>query len=271
MSRVPIWESEPKHCEYCGERIILKNHGITARAWREKRRFCSRDCLSHARKFELVEFSCKYCGKQFKDWSYDNRIYCSRECQYASMRGPKKERKVFICNQCGQEFVSKRNWDKGLYCSRECYQESRNKPVAKQCQTCGKSIKVYHYQRERKKFCSQECVRKSRGFSQNKFEHFIESIHDSIAFVGDWSFWIRLPDGRSKNPDFLVRPYSITRTVIEAADISYWHTREEMLEIKQLYSEIGVNCILAFYQDWRQDSASFQESLLTKIEGVKRA
>jgi hypothetical protein len=107
------------------------------------------------------------------------------------------------------------------------------------------------------------------GRGPNKFESFIGSLHPALRFVGDGSLWIRLPGGRNKNPDFVIEPFIRTKTVLEAADIAYWHTREEMEEVQSLYEQIGWQCILAYYQDWKSNSQQFQERLLAAIERVE--
>lgn len=71
------------------------------------------------RKEPLQECSCETCGKIFIP-NYKKQKYCSRECQWDSM---KIERPTAVCIFCGKPFTTKRKKNdnyKGMFCSVRC-------------------------------------------------------------------------------------------------------------------------------------------------------
>ena len=79
--------------------------------------------------------TCRQCGNEFAKRQgeqrdhWDRRIYCGRQCFYASMR---RDRPVIACAQCGTEFTSthgKRGRER-RYCSHRCSVAAREIPLA---------------------------------------------------------------------------------------------------------------------------------------------
>lgn len=75
----------------------------------------------------------------------------------------------------------------------------------------------------------------------NRKEQSIIDMGLPIKYVGDGSMFVTFQNGRRKNPDFVVRG---NRKVIEVADFEYWHTPEEMEEVRQQYEAIGIECLV---------------------------
>lgn len=110
-------------CELCGTRFAL----LPSRA--KRRRFCSQTCankFSNSRNFTSKETACASCGKSFSAQPHrfgsGRGKFCSRECQFKSM----KRRKMIACKQCGNEFEDRQNPTRPqVFCSNKCKNESR--------------------------------------------------------------------------------------------------------------------------------------------------
>lgn len=81
--------------------------------------------------------------------------------------------------------------------------------------------------------------------SPNNAEQLVKSISPSnVDFVGNGQFWVVFKNKRSKNPDFIVRPYKEHHKVIEFFG-TYWHPQPEEPElIRKAYLEVGVDCLI---------------------------
>jgi len=65
-----------------------------------------------------------------------------------------------------------------------------------------------------------------------------------LKYVGDGQFWVRLGK-RRKNPDFILKPFSKTRTVVELFGGRGWfHTESEARSLVQAYRRKHIKCIL---------------------------
>lgn len=97
--------------------------------------------------------------------------------------------------------------------------------------------------------------------SPNQTEQLLLSLcPDTVEFVGNGQHWITFKTQQNKNPDFVVRPFSKTKKVIEYFG-SYWHPRpEEPEELISLYKEVGVSC-LVITQLQLADLTAVQESI----------
>ena len=74
-----------------------------------------------------------------------------------------------------------------------------------------------------------------------------------LVYTGKGKQWVTFNNGRRKCPDFVYTP---APKVIEVADFNYWHTQEEMEEIRELYAEIGYECLVLDAQQVVQSPAS---------------
>ena len=110
----------PKGLRYCSDECKRRAHGtahICRQCGREFFRvnkknkipkFCSNECSALAQtKRPMVR--CQQCGREFRQGRNCKGDYCSKECQWASMRVIK------ACPQCGREFAGNRK-----FCSDEC-------------------------------------------------------------------------------------------------------------------------------------------------------
>lgn len=178
-----------KICKYCG-----KEFEATGRV------YCSSECHEQAR-ISNHTFVCKGCGISFYSAKFNvayctdkcrkrqsrprhihrcptcikiffgpaKRTYCSRECEYGSMR---KAERDHTCINCGKEFSRpKRNRDSCQFCSRDCAFEykGRNKKTAwtdrqSLCDVCNKSFVAL---RANQKYCSAECRYKAQKNSNS--------------------------------------------------------------------------------------------------------
>lgn len=94
-----------------------------------------------------------------------------------------------------------------------------------------------------------KAVLASRGARYTRPERLFDALTpDYVEYTGDKRFWLVFKDGRHKNPDFVVRPFSTTKTVVEIFG-SYWHSKDEEVSLVGQYAEIGVRCIVIWESD----------------------
>lgn len=160
-----------KVCPTCGVSFEVR---MNAKA--QKQIYCSRVCAAGGIK---PTSTCQHCGREYKPkHNGDNKkMYCSRECAFASKSARKIERQVFSlfnklltmkkCICCGKQLAVN---IKGGYCSDECRREvarvksrlrgeSNHRPIAFKCKQCGVDVTT-SYSRPRKAFCSDSCSNK---------------------------------------------------------------------------------------------------------------
>ncbi|MFA5623244.1 MAG: hypothetical protein WC981_03380 [Candidatus Dojkabacteria bacterium] len=95
----------------------------------------------------------------------------------------------------------------------------------------------------------QEKIRKAQHITPNKCElYLLQFLPDFVKFVGDGSFWVMLGDGKSKNPDFVVRPFRKWRSVIELFG-EHVHSPEEEAFVIDLYKSAGVRCLVIWCKE----------------------
>jgi 5-methylcytosine-specific restriction endonuclease McrA len=101
--------------------------------------------------------ACRKCGQAYtaRDRA---QAYCSRECQWSSMR----TRPTLSCEGCGGGFIRRRRMTKDAqrYCSRACFFATNAKPTkpSPACIICGSEFKAHG----RKRTCSDECATANR-------------------------------------------------------------------------------------------------------------
>lgn len=73
-------------CKFCGERL-------TYTAGAKKKQFCNDACrISYYNQHNLRKpyiRDCEYCGQEFVAYGYPKKRFCSRECQTLARRGKK--------------------------------------------------------------------------------------------------------------------------------------------------------------------------------------
>lgn len=118
-----------------GVRVCGQCNGeYTARQPYQK--WCSAHCKALARQSVInkghvpredrhVVNTCKTCGKQWESTRSRAREYCSKQCQFESMRS----KQTFVCRGCGKEFKPKSN-EYNKYCSRDCALRNRGLSLA---------------------------------------------------------------------------------------------------------------------------------------------
>jgi hypothetical protein len=97
---------------------------------------------------------CKHCGKEFHVKNKATQ-YCSRECGWASIKGPRVIYPQYECKQCGKSFRAQA--DRTTFCSRECFQrfakETRLNIKTRICKGCGNE----HTRGAQHRYCSEQC------------------------------------------------------------------------------------------------------------------
>lgn len=78
---------------------------------------------------------------------------------------------------------------------------------------------------------------------------------DDVKYVGGGDVWIQLPNGRSKNPDFLVGE----KKVIELYG-DYWHRDDDADEMVELYRQAGYDCLVIWESEFND-----LESVLDRV------
>lgn len=82
----------------------------------------------------------------------------------------------------------------------------------------------------------------------NNVEQFVQSFNiDGLKFVGDGSLFMTLTTKEGlwhKNPDFVYKEEGEVKKVVEVMDLEYWHTPEEAQLVRNLYKNIGYDCLI---------------------------
>ena len=112
-----------------------------------------------------------------------------------------------------------------------------------------------------RKYCSQECYHKfykhkpSCGNKPSSYEIKVINLRiKDLEFVGDHKFWITFENGKNKCPDFVLRPFSKTHTVIEVWG-RYWHDKngDDYRLVQEEYKKLDYNVLFLFDEDFKKD------------------
>lgn len=111
---------------------------------------------------------CEQCGIEYLAWRNRQR-FCSKDCQYTATR----TRMPRICEICGKRFTetpSRIADGKGRFCSRRCYAEWQSRTMAGDaspfwnggeieitCEQCGLVFSVCQALAAGRRFCSSKC------------------------------------------------------------------------------------------------------------------
>lgn len=105
------------------------------------------------------------------------------------------------------------------------------------------------------------------GKKINKLEaRFRDLLPEKVEYVGDHAFWVCLKGGQPKNPDFVVRPFSKTKKVIEVFG-SYWHPPEDEKSLIKAYQEAGVDCLVVWDHEINGDCLSLVNRIQSWLPG----
>ena len=118
----------------------------------------------------MFKKNCRNCNGEFIG-AFRNTAYCSQECKVAKLI--EKSIKLTCC-ECQQEFYVE--WQcrtiRRRFCSRRCHGINFQRrfpgkplmPYPKTCGHCQKEFVVYRTSRRDRKFCSQQCYWREKGF-----------------------------------------------------------------------------------------------------------
>ena len=101
---------------------------------------------------------CAYCGNTIKvsPSKLSTHNFCNRDC-YNKFHATTKQT-VFICEECGKEFISKKTTNANKYCSRKCYNKAHViKNKERECPQCHKRFTATQSEDI---YCSRECYLK---------------------------------------------------------------------------------------------------------------
>jgi len=84
--------------------------------------------------------------------------------------------------------------------------------------------------------------RKTKDGPNNLEQIIIKIVPSCVEYTGSGDFWVKLFD-RFKNPDFVVRPFSQTKKVIEVYG-DYWHRNDSAQDIISLYKKRNISCLV---------------------------
>lgn len=177
-----------------------------------------------------------------------------------------------ICRKCGKvhkagHFGKNDGWSRGL--TKETSEILKEN--SKKIQIC--KLKMWQTQREK----MIKAMHFSRNRRPNKFENaFLKYCHNigltNIKYVGNGKFWVSIPKkfkkhGQAINPDFILTPFSKTKTVIETFGL-YWHTKENIKERMVIYQELGIVCIGVTDKEFYNNQEIVEEKLkpLTEVK-----
>ena len=143
-------------CKACGESYNSERYNV---------KFCSQLCRNaFNRKNRGDDYTCRNCGKAFK--SYKKSLHCSYDCRIKTREKENIEKLAkrtnslnkWECLTCNSIILSNR---KKLYCDNACRHKHNYVSAVRthniKCQECGKHKEVSS---RRKKYCSDECVKK---------------------------------------------------------------------------------------------------------------
>ncbi|KPJ63789.1 hypothetical protein AMJ44_14010 [candidate division WOR-1 bacterium DG_54_3] len=94
---------------------------------------------------------------------------------------------------------------------------------------------------------------------------FDEITPDNIKYVGNGSWWRKLPNGQYKNPDFKIKGQS---KVIEIFG-NYWHRKGTMYDnpsyLIELYKKVGIDCLIFWEREIHNNQSKVLEQTLRFI------
>lgn len=257
-------------CQVCGVDFEGKHSG------RRGNLVCSHECRCEAvrlAKLRGAEVACHWCGVSRWRTPYEikrsAKSFCSEDCRQAEFRS----RSVALaCEHCGVAFTRPRSQSVGArFCSNDCRHLAERSRVTIECRTCGKPFEIIPSYVGKVFSCSRECraiyiltvVHPAMPRHNTKPERDFEAFASAwVRRTSDGKFFVNLPNGRIKNPDFVVLPFG-SRKVVEVFG-SYWHPAEEEATLTALYKEAGYECLVVW--DYELKDGSFKDKFLRFLD-----
>jgi len=225
----------------------------------KKQKCCSPECSRQGRRKGKI-IICETCKKEFyvPRCRKDAR-FCSKKCSGKGLSGKnngmygvhrygkespnwRKSKKIQrICLECGKEFTTLPCYIRkggGKYCSKECAHELNRR---------------FRHTEEAKRKISQSKIGKPRPahviekllFASKQRPTQPEKVFDELTpslvrYIGDRTWWRKLPNGQWKNPDFKVTGQN---KIIEVFG-DWWHKNDDPQELINLYKTANLDCLV---------------------------
>lgn len=145
-----------------------------------------------------------------------------------------------VCFFCGKPLPLGSSWQR-KYCDTNCAKKVH-------------SQRAQRRQKEKRAQRRREAPKESPKSPNGLEERFDNLTPDCIRFVGDGSFWVELPNGKRKNPDFRVSGHD---KVIELFG-DRWHRElryTDPFALIEMFWRIGIECLIIWESQMREDTA----------------
>lgn len=130
---------EIRYCPICNTPFQVNRHTNS------NKKFCTKNCANKSRTNSSKKslFTCRWCNKEFEDWTYRNRAFCSSQCrsEYGAKQPKPNKRKPEtmkidrICEICGNHFTTNTYQivlrGGGKHCSRSCTSKAQATKMSK--------------------------------------------------------------------------------------------------------------------------------------------
>ncbi len=112
-------------------------------------------------------------------------------------------------------------------------------------------------------FVDKVMIGRANSFKNpNKLEAYFDKITPmNVVYTGGGTFWITLPNGRHKNPDFIIRPIRETRKCIEIFG-DFWHKDDDPFDLIEMYWRKNFECLLFWEHQIYDDPIGVVEQVL---------
>jgi len=179
-------------CLTCGKAISEK--GIK-KAGKLGRKFCSKECHSNGRLLTTAnkrfDRQCRFCLSIFQTTPSKSRIYCSKECNLASMDKARAEH-ARNCSFCFVYFTPIKlvkgvalgnKIDRDQYCSHLCSRQSKMKHYDVSCKKCSviftpvRKVNGIWLPYRQLRYCSEQCALLSVSDSIKKRTYLSSDSH----------------------------------------------------------------------------------------------
>jgi hypothetical protein len=233
----------------------------------------SKKCLENISIRKYFKKYCKQCGKGM---DISHKFCCSHEC-FVKYKRENKEKFRYIYDKISE--TQNERSKNGEYIERNRKSSERmkaNNPsfdpevVKKQRASLNKLYEDHPEKLLERKTNWLNAPLRGKGFEgrqPTKLEKAIIELNlNNTRFTGDGKFWLTFKNGKHKNPDFKIKGQ---RKVIEVGDTQYWHTLEEIEEVKKCYTEINYECLyltdVDIYKKWEES----KEKVLEFVKDIK--
>ena len=171
-------------------------------------------------------------------------------------------------NKIREKALGRPAWNKGLTKETDIrvakYVEAATRNHA---DMSGTNNPMYGRKHLRELWKDPEFVRKflrGNGAAPNRLETlFNELTPPNVRYVGDGTWWRKLPNGKHKNPDFKVTGEN---KVIELFG-DYWHRNDDPQELIKLYAGIGISCLVLWETDIKNNTIDVLKEVTNFVNG----